>query len=277
MSPSLLWFFLGLLPLVYARHPSVVYISPHNASQVISELKFPELHRQSPTRPFTIQLEGTVGTGKSTMLEAFQKYPGMDVLPEPVDKWTNLNGTDVLNLLFTDPHRWAATQESLTYHSMITEHLRRVGLVKAMERSIHSARICFAETLRKEGKISEHEYIILDKWYKFLTNMEPETPTGFDTSADVIVYLQLSPESAYKRINGRGRSEEATIQMSYLRHLHEAHENWLLKGTSGYPIPAPRIFVLSTEGNTLDESMGIYKLLAEKIWSSVPDKAKMAC
>merc|ERR1719219_2029547 len=275
MSPSLLRFLLGLLPVVYAN-PTVVYIAPNNASQVISELEFPELNRQSPTRPFTIHVEGIVGTGKSTMLEGFKKYPGMDILPEPVNQWTNLNGTDVLNLLFTDPHRWAATQESLTFNSMIREHLRRFGLVKAMERSIHSARICFVETLRKEGKMSEPEYAILDYWYKFLTNMEPNTPTGFDTGADVIVYLRLSPEAAYERINGRGRSEEATIQMSYLKHLHEAHENWLLKGTSGYPIPAPRIFVLSTE-SPLEEVMEMYKLLAEKIWSSMPAKGKMTC
>merc|ERR1711951_341903 len=266
-------------PLLCAGNPgpTVVYIAPLNASKVIASLEFPELNRQSPTRPFTLHVEGIVGTGKSTMLEAFKKYgPGMDILQEPVDQWTNLNGTDVLDLLFTNPHRWSATQESLTFHSMIREHLRRMGLIKAMERSIHSARICFVETLRREGKMSEPEYAILDDWYRFLTNGEPKYQTGFDTSADVIVYLQLSPETAYERINGRGRSEEATIEMSYLRHLHEAHENWLLKGTSGYPVPAPRILVLSTE-HPLEETMEMYQLLAAKIWSSTPAKLKMAC
>lgn len=268
---------LGLLPLICVRaNPSVVHIAPHNASEIISQLQFPELARHNPTRPFTIQVEGIVGTGKSTMLEAFRGYPDVDIIPEPVEQWTNLNGTDVLGLLFTDPHRWAATQESLAMNSFIKEHLRRVGLIKAMERSIHSARVCFGETLRKEGKLSAPEYAILEYWYKFLTNKEPKYPTGFDTSSDLILYLRLRPEVAYERINGRGRPEEATIQMSYLRHLHEAHENWLLKGTSGFPVPAPRIFVISTE-HPLDDMMRMYKLLAEKIWSATPTKLKMGC
>ena len=82
-------------------------------------------------------MAGIVGTGKSTMLGAFKNYPQMDIIPEPVGEWTNFKGTDVLNLLMTNPHRWATTQEFLAYNSMINEHLRRLGLVKAMERSIH--------------------------------------------------------------------------------------------------------------------------------------------
>ena len=40
----------------------------------------------------------------------FQSLPKIDVIPEPVDKWTNLNGTDLLDLLFKDPKRWALAQ-----------------------------------------------------------------------------------------------------------------------------------------------------------------------
>ena len=53
-------------------------------------------------------MTGIVGTGKSTMLGAFKNYPQMDIIPEPVGEWTNFNGTDVLNLLMTNPHRWAS-------------------------------------------------------------------------------------------------------------------------------------------------------------------------
>jgi len=254
----------------------VTYISPHNASQVISSLEFPEIGRADRTRPFTIHVEGIVGTGKSTMLQAFENYPGMDILPEPVDEWTNLNGTDVLNLIFTNPHRWGATQESLTFNSMMNEHLRKMGLVKAMERSVHSARHCFVETLHREGKMSDPEYAILDYWYKFLTNKEQKYPSGFDTDADLIIYLQISPEVAYQRINGRGRPEEATVKMSYLRHLQETHNDWLLNGKSGYPIPAKRVIVMSTE-HALEDMMKVYHRLAEKIFASFPQSMKATC
>merc|ERR1712198_702125 len=205
-----------------------------------------------------------------------QELPPDDIIAEPVGEWTNFNGTDVLNLLMTNPHRWATTQEFLAYNSMINEHLRRLGLVKAMERSIHSARLCFAEVLKTEGKISDAEYAILDYWYKFLINKEAKYPTGFDTEADIIIYLQTTPEVANQRINGRGRSEESTIQMSYLEHLHEAHENWLIRGTSGFDVPAKRVLVLNTD-HPLEFMMGVYHKLAEKIWATIPKDLKSIC
>merc|ERR1712121_458263 len=115
-----------------------------------------------------------------------------------------------------------------------------------------------------------------DYWYKFLTNKEVKYPSGFDTDADLIVYLQISPEAAYERMNGRGRPEETTVQTSYLQHLHKTHDDWLLKGKSGYPIPAKRIIVLSTE-HPLEDMMKIYHQLAEKIWSSFPQNMKATC
>ena len=82
-------------------------------------------------RPFTFFVEGIVGAGKSTLLEPFkvitlknsfslanfeifQKYPMMDIYPEPVKQWTHLNGTDLLQLVYDDPYRWALTQVNQT-------------------------------------------------------------------------------------------------------------------------------------------------------------------
>ena len=49
------------------------------------------------------------------------------MIPEPVDKWTNLNGTDLLDLLFKDPKRWALAQESYVQLTMLEEHLVRLS------------------------------------------------------------------------------------------------------------------------------------------------------
>ena len=40
----------------------------------------------------------------------FQGHPGIDVMPEPIDKWTNLNGTNLLSLAARDPKRWAMSE-----------------------------------------------------------------------------------------------------------------------------------------------------------------------
>ncbi len=51
--------------------------------------------------PFTVLVEGNVGSGKSTLLSAFSNSSLSDdgsviLVPEPVDKWQDVNGTDLL-------------------------------------------------------------------------------------------------------------------------------------------------------------------------------------
>ena len=36
------------------------------------------------------------------------------------------------------------------------------------------------------GKMSDVEYTVMDNWYRLLNNEIPESPTGFDLSADLI-------------------------------------------------------------------------------------------
>ena len=57
--------------------------------------------------------------------------------------------------------------------------------------SIISARFIFTETLRMAGKMSDVEYTVMDNWYRLLNNEIPESPTGFDLSADLIGQLIL--------------------------------------------------------------------------------------
>ena len=62
---------------------------------------------------------------------------------------------------------------------------------------------------------------------------------------DLIVYLRTRPEIAYERMMQRGRSEEtgnAGPPLDYLKILHKAHEDWLMK--QKYGELKPKIIVL---------------------------------
>ena len=62
---------------------------------------------------------------------------------------------------------------------------------------------------------------------------------------DLIVYLRTDPEVAYDRMLQRGRSEEtgnAGPPLGYLKILHKAHEDWLMK--QRYGALKPKIIVL---------------------------------
>ena len=112
----------------------------------------------------------------------------MEVLPEPVNKWTNLNGTDLLGLVYSNPYRWSLTQESYVQLTMLEEHLSSNKLIKAMERSIHSARNVFTEYFYQSKNMKKVEYALLDSWYNFLND---RYNTGFDLDGDMISKFKL--------------------------------------------------------------------------------------
>lgn len=253
--------------------------SLHTESDIVAsyERQWAELEFPSPGdfklrrgKPFTVNVEGIVGTGKSTLLQSFSPYPSVDVLPEPVSKWTDLNGTDLLQLIYDDPQRWALAQESFVQLTMLEEHLRKEGVAKVMERSIHAGRYIFVESLRQSGALSPVEYEIIAKWYDFLNDV-PE----FDLSTDLTIYLQTNPKVVMERITRRGRKEEAHITMDFLNSIQRLHEDWLVHKNTTFPIPSKKVVVINTS-YPLATMKKIYKSLAKKIWAIVPQEVKAA-
>lgn len=233
------------------------------------DLKFPDVRDFKRRRkPYTINVEGIVGTGKSTFLRYFRAFPSFDVLPEPVGKWTDMNGTDMLQLIYDNPKRWGMAQESYVQMTMLQEHLRREGIAKAMERSLQSGRYIFIENLHRSGNLKEVEYSILNQWYEMFDNF-PE----FDIATDLTVYLQSNPSVVMERIRKRGRKEEANIAMSFLEDIHTLHEDWLVHRNTSFPLPSKKIIVINTS-RPFDTMKKIYKSLAKKIWSIIPDEVK---
>lgn len=47
-------------------------------------------------KPFTVLVEGNIGSGKTTYLEYFRQYDDITLLTEPVEAWRDLNGWNLL-------------------------------------------------------------------------------------------------------------------------------------------------------------------------------------
>lgn len=47
-------------------------------------------------KPFTVFIEGNIGAGKTTFLNHFRKYDDVCLNTEPVEKWRNVNGFNLL-------------------------------------------------------------------------------------------------------------------------------------------------------------------------------------
>lgn len=54
-----------------------------------------DLKPASGKRPFTIFVEGNIGSGKTTFLNHFSKYDAL-ILSEPVESWRNVCGHNML-------------------------------------------------------------------------------------------------------------------------------------------------------------------------------------
>ncbi|KAG5681752.1 hypothetical protein PVAND_011161 [Polypedilum vanderplanki] len=174
--------------------------------------------------PFTVFVEGNIGSGKTTFLNHFSQFQNVCLMTEPVEQWRNLNGVNLFDLMYKNPDRWAMTFQNYVTLTMLKNHIKITDKpVKLMERSMYSARYCFVEKMLASGILQEGMYHVLQEWYNFIHEHH-------QIQCDLIVYLRTSPEVVYERMKKRGRIEESGVSFQYLKDLHELHENWLIHG-----------------------------------------------
>ncbi|XP_075432878.1 thymidine kinase 2, mitochondrial isoform X1 [Ascaphus truei] len=192
-----------------------------------------------------ICVEGNIASGKTTCLEYFSNTANIEVLKEPVSKWRNVQNHNPLGLMYQDPSRWGLTLQTYVQLTMLDMHTKpSIFPVKMMERSIYSAKYIFVENLYRSGKMPGVDYVVLTEWFTWLLK-------NMDLSVDLIVYLQTSPETCYRRLKMRCREEEKIIPLEYLSAIHSLHEEWLVKQSS-FAVPAP---VLVIDANSNREEM----------------------
>ncbi|XP_046393867.1 thymidine kinase 2, mitochondrial-like [Ischnura elegans] len=177
-----------------------------------------------PPKQFRVSVDGNIASGKSSVLNIFKRYPGTITIQEPVEVWRNVSGHNLLELLYED-----LSGRNFLFENYV--QLCRLGLqahknsfeVQVIERSLQNNRFVFIEEAYKDNLLTGPEYAVLCKYYEWMTS-------NMDISLDLIVYLQCSPEVAYKRMINRGRSEEKyRIPLDYMQKVHGAYEKWLIE------------------------------------------------
>lgn len=186
-------------------------------------------------------LEGNIGAGKSTFLQIMQDaLPDIYAVPEPIDGWQKqLSGQSLLANFYREPQRWAYTFETLTLMSRIRDYRHDLSsLVAVAERSIFSGYYCFARNSYEQGFLSDLEWALYKEWFSFFMRSQQIVPHGF-------IYLRVEPEIAYERLRKRNRYAEKTVPLSYLRQIHEKHEQFLVhkNGTDAWIKDVPVLIV----------------------------------
>ena len=172
-------------------------------------------------------VEGNIGAGKTTFLNLIKKeLEQLTVVLEPIHSWTDQSyGQSLLANFYHNPKRWAYTLETLAMMYRTRDHLehqKKTNQTIIMERSVYSGHYCFAYNSYTSGFLNDIEWQIYKRWFDFLINRKCRKPYGF-------IYLQLSPEISYQRIQKRNRKEEKELSLEYLQHIHTRHQEFLIQ------------------------------------------------
>lgn len=214
--------------------------------------------------PYTVCVEGNIGSGKSTFLSHCANKHDIEVLPEPIADWTNVGGVNLLANLYTDPVKWGMTFQTYVTLTMLQSHLRSSGApIKVMERSIFSARNCFVKNMLADGSLQPGMFNVLQEWYDFID-------TYHQVQVDLIIYLRTTPDVAFQRLKSRGRQEEEAVPINLLSSLHYLHEEWIAmeRDIRGTPI------VIIDADQSLAELQPLYDINIKNMYSNIQSMAR---
>ena len=162
-----------------------------------------------------VSIEGSIGTGKSTLLAQLSHLLDCKIYPERLDDAF----LKCLGDFNEDPQRYAAA---------LQEHIMRMRIALAkeihgkeglhiIERSVISD-VVFSYVMCKDGFIDQrfyHQYVV-----KAREELE-ERPL------DLVLYLRADAEVSFRRQLGRGREEESNVSLTYLQELADSHDIWI--------------------------------------------------
>jgi deoxyadenosine/deoxycytidine kinase len=172
-----------------------------------------------------ILLEGNIGAGKTTVGRTAAQSGSIGFIEEPTKMWREGFASNLLDLFYRDPHRWAFTFQICAFITRaktwreilaLTDHSRVI-----LERSIFCDRNVFAENCYRTGLMTPVEYELYSGMWQFLV-------ANYCVQPDLILYLRTPAEECLARIRERDRSEEVGIGLEYLQQLENLHDEWLL-------------------------------------------------
>jgi deoxyadenosine/deoxycytidine kinase len=173
-----------------------------------------------------IGIAGMIGAGKSTLAAALGQHLGIDTYYEPVAD------NEYLADFYRDTERYSFAMQVYLLNRRFQQHQEIIwrGRSAVQDRTIYEDSI-FAKMLARTGLMDERDYRTYIDLFRNMSN--------FMCKPSVIVFLDVSPEASAERIRSRSREIEATIELGYLRALHEGYQEFV--ATISKVIPVIRV------------------------------------
>lgn len=184
------------------------------------------MNRPAPLENLFIGIAGMIGAGKSTLATSLAEHLGIDVYYEPVED------NEYLEDFYADIERYAFATQIYLLNRRFQQHQEIIwrGRSAVQDRTIYEDSI-FARMLADRGVLDERDYRTYVDLFRHMSN--------FMCKPNVIVYLDVSPERSYERIQERARGMESGITLDYLRDLSAGYEAFI--GDISRRIPTIRV------------------------------------
>jgi deoxyadenosine/deoxycytidine kinase len=159
-----------------------------------------------------IVIDGVVGVGKSTLMEILTKEMGLVAYEEPVVN------NPILDKFYYNRERYSFPLQIF----FLNERFRNIKMASqqpnaVLDRSIYGDLI-FAKMLKDNGEMSIEEFnIYLNLFHNMIEHCK---------APKLMIYLEISPEEAMKRIAKRGRSYEQVVEKEYWIKLNKNYQEY---------------------------------------------------
>jgi len=192
-----------------------------------------------------IGISGIIGVGKSTLSKTLGEELGFNIIKEPVE--TN----EYLNNFYKNMSKYSFPMQVYLLNHRFKQHQQMVWSDNSsvQDRTIYED-VIFAKMLRESNMMEELDF----KTYIDLFN----NMSNFLHRPDLILYLDVEPEEALRRVNKRSRGCESGLSVDYLYDLKKGYEDWLddIKD---------RIPVIRLDWNTYQDPKKIANIIRDKI------------
>ncbi len=170
-----------------------------------------------------IGIAGLIGAGKTTLARALGEHLNLPVYYEPVAD------NEYLADFYRDTARYAFQTQIYLLNRRFQQHQEIIwrGGGAIQDRTIYEDSV-FAKTLVNQGLMDQRDYRTYVQLFKHMSN--------FMCRPNLIVFLDLSPESSMERMRARARQVEVGVSIDYLRALHKSYQEFINDISRSVPV-----------------------------------------
>jgi deoxyadenosine/deoxycytidine kinase len=169
-----------------------------------------------------IGIAGTIGVGKSTLTTDLARALNFEPILEEVD------GNPYLESFYHDMKGYGTMMQVWLLNHRFRQHrefVTRISLGKI--RGVVQDRTIWEDTIFARMLNAHPDKIITDLDYNTYLDLFDNMVLRELVFPQLLIYLDVKPETAAKRINSRGRGMEQQIPLEYLRMLKDNYEQFI--------------------------------------------------